>query len=156
MKRLYGWAVKAKRLVDAVPGGHWETTTMLSALRSNSVATAMVIKGPIDGLVFLGFIQHFLVPVLKTGDIVVMDNLASHKVKGVREAIEAVGAEVWYLPPYSPDLNPIEQMWSKVKAVLRRLARRTTESLYRAIGTALRQVTPDECNNYLTNCGYAT
>ena len=156
MKRLYGWATRAKRLVDAVPGGHWQTTTMLSALRSDSVATAMVIKGPIDGLVFLGFIQHFLVPVLKAGDIVVMDNLPSHKVKGVREAIEAVGAEVWYLPPYSPDLNPIEQMWSKVKAVLRRLARRTTDALYRAVGKALRQVTPDECNNYLANCGYAT
>jgi len=154
MKRLYGWAAKAERLVDAVPGGHWQTTTMLSALRSDTVATAMVTDGPVDGLVFMGFVTHFLVPVLKPGDIVVMDNLSSHKVKGVREAIEAVGAEVWYLPPYSPDLNPIEQMWSKVKAVLRRLARRTTESLYRAIGKALRQVTPDECCNYFANCGY--
>ncbi|HXK37032.1 MAG TPA: IS630 family transposase [Candidatus Paceibacterota bacterium] len=156
MKRLYGWATKARRLVDAVPGGHWHTTTMLSALRSDTVATAMVTKGAVDGLVFLGFVQHFLVPVLKPGDIVVMDNLPSHKVKGVRQAIEAAGAELWYLPPYSPDLNPIEQMWSKVKAVLRRLARRTTQALYRAIGAALRQVTPEECCNYFTNCGYAT
>ena len=156
MKRLYGWASKAKRLVDAVPGGHWAATTMLSAIRSDRVATAMVTDGPVDGLVFLGFVEHFLVPVLHPGDIVVMDNLNSHKVKGVREAIEAVGAEVWYLPPYSPDLNPIEQMWSKVKAVLRRLARRTTKALYRAVGHALRQVTADECRNYFANCGYAT
>lgn len=154
MKRLYGWAAKSERLVDAVPGGHWQTTSMLSAIRSDKVATAMVTNGPVDGLVFLGFVQHFLVPVLRPGDIVVMDNLPSHKVKGVREAIESVGAELWYLPPYSPDLNPIEQMWSKVKAMLRRLARRTTDSLYRAIGKALQQVTSDECCNYLTNCGY--
>jgi transposase len=156
MKRLYGWARKAQRLVDAVPGGHWGTTTMLSAIRSDRVAAAMVTDGPVDGLVFLGFIEHFLVPVLRPGDIVVMDNLNSHKVTGVREAIEALGAEVWYLPPYSPDLNPIEQMWSKVKAVLRRLARRTAKALYRAVGYALRQVTSDECRNYFANCGYAT
>ena len=154
MKRLSGWAAKAARLVDAVPGGHWRTTTMLSAIRSSKVATAMVIEGPIDGTVFVGFVEHFLVPVLGPGDIVVMDNLPSHKVKGVREAIESTGAELWYLPPYSPDLNPIESMWSKVKAKLRSLARRTTASLYRAIGTALRQVTPTECSNYFTHCGY--
>lgn len=155
MKRLYGWAAKADRLVDAVPAGHWPTTTMLSALRSKEVATAMVIEGPVDGPVFLGFVEHFLVPALRPGDIVVMDNLSSHKVKGVREMIEGAGAELWYLPPYSPDFNPIEQMWSKVKAKLRSLARRTTESLYRAIGAALRQVTPNECFNYFAHCGYA-
>lgn len=154
MKRLYGWAPTAERLVDAVPGGHWQTTTMISAMGSSGVATAMVTEGPTDGLVFLGFVKHFLVPVLRKGDIVVMDNLSSHKVKGVREAIEAVGAEVWYLPPYSPDLNPIEQMWSKVKAVLRSLGRRTAKALHRAIGTALRQVTAEECQNYVVNCGY--
>jgi transposase len=155
MKRLYGWAAKADRLVDAVPGGHWQTTTMLSAIRSTEVATAMVLEGAIDGPTFLGFVEHFLVPVLRPGDIVVMDNLSSHKVKGVREAIEGAGAQVWYLPPYSPDFNPIEQMWSKVKAKLRSLARRTTDSLYRAIGAALRQVTSDECSHYFAHCGYA-
>ncbi len=114
----------------------------------------MVTEGATDALVFLGFVQHFLVPVLKPGDIVVMDNLSSHKVKGVVEAIEAVGAEALYLPPYSPDFNPIEQMWSKVKAVLRSLARRTTRTLHRAIGAALRRVTAQECTNYFQNCGY--
>lgn len=154
MKRLSGWAAKGDRLLDAVPGGHWQTTTMLSAIRPREVATAMVIEGPIDGTVFVGFVEQFLAPTLKPGDMVVMDNLPSHKVKGVREAIEGRGAELKYLPPYSPDLNPIEQMWSKVKSKLRSLARRTRESLYRAIGTALRQVTPLECSNYFAHCGY--
>jgi len=155
MKRLSGWTAKGQRLRDAVPGGHWQTTTMLSAIRPQEVATAMVIEGAIDGLVFVGFVEHFLAPILKPGDIVVMDNLPSHKVKGVREAIEGRGAQLKYLPPYSPDLNPIEQMWSKVKAKLRSYARRTRESLYRAIGSALRQVTPEECSNYYAHCGYA-
>ena len=154
MKRLYGWADQGDRLVDTVPGGYWKTTTMLSAIRADGVATAMVTEGATNAMVFLGFVKEFLVPVLKPGEIVVMDNLSSHKVKGVREAIEAVRAEVWYLPPYSPDFNPIEQMWSKVKAVLRSLARRTTKALHRAIGKALRQVTCDECRNYYANCGY--
>lgn len=115
----------------------------------------MVTDGATDALVFRGFVEHFLVPVLRRGDIVVMDNLSSHKVKGIREAIEAIGAELWYLPPYSPDLNPIESMWSKVKTVLRSVARRTTQSLYRAIGHALRRVDATECLNYFHNCGYA-
>jgi transposase len=140
--------------VDSILNGHWKTTTMISAIRSDGVATAMVTDGATDALVFRGFVEHFLVPVLKAGDIVVMDNLSSHKVKGIREAIEAVGAELWYLPPYSPDLNPIEPMWSKVKAVLRSLARRTTKTLYQAIGQALRRVHATECRNYFQNCGY--
>ena len=127
---------------------------MISAIRSDGVATAMVTEGATDALVFRGFVEHFLVPAIKPGDIVVMDNLSSHKVKGIREAIEAVGAVLWYLPPYSPDLNPIEPMWSKVKAILRSLARRTTKSLYRAIGYALRRVDATECLNYFHNCGY--
>jgi transposase len=127
---------------------------MISAIRCDGVATAMVAEGATDAVVFRGFVEHFLVPVLKPGDIVVMDNLSSHKVKGIRDAIEAVGAELWYLPPYSPDLNPIEPMWSKVKAVLRSLARRTTKSLYHAIGHALRRVDATECLNYFRNCGY--
>jgi len=154
MQRTCGRAARGERLVDSVPNGHWKTTTMISAIRSDGVATAMVTEGATDALVFRGFVEHFLVPVLMPGDIVVMDNLSSHKVKGVREAIEAVGAELWYLPPYSPDLNPIELMWSKVKAVLRSLARRTTKTLYRAIGHALRRVDAAECLNYFHNCGY--
>jgi len=155
MKRLYGWASNGVRLVDAIPEGHWKTTTMVSAIRSTGVATAMTIDGAIDGLVFRGFTEHFLIPVLHQGDIVVMDNLPSHKVKGVVDMIEDVGAEVWYLPPYSPDFNPIEQMWSKVKSVLRSLARRTRKSLNTAIGNALTQVTESECKNYFAHCGYA-
>lgn len=143
-----------ERLVDSIPGGHWTTTTMISAIRLSGVATAMVTNGPTDAIVFRGFTEYFLVPVLKKGDIVVMDNLSSHKVKGVVEAIQSVGAQVWYLPPYSPDLNPIEQMWSKVKSILRSFARRTVRSLHKAIGKALTRVTSNECHNYFQNCGY--
>ena len=135
MKRLYGWSIKGSRLVDSMPGGHWTTTTMISAIRLSGVATAMVTEGPTDAMVFKGFTEHFLAPVLRKGDIVVMDNLSSHKVKGVVDLIESAGAKVWYLPPYSPDFNPIEQMWSKVKSVLRTFARRTKKTLFGAIST---------------------
>jgi transposase len=154
MKRLYGRTTKGQRLVDTVPGGHWRTTTMISAIRAGGVATAMVTEGATDALVFRGFVEHFLAPVLRRGDIVVMDNLSSHKVSGVREAIERSGAQLWYLPPYSPDLNPIEQAWSKVKAVLRSICPKTPRQLYRAVGTALRRITRQECQNYINNCGY--
>jgi transposase len=114
----------------------------------------MVTEGATDALVFRGFIEHFLVPVLKRGDIVVMDNLPSHMVSGVREAIEAAGAAPWYLPPYSPDLNPIEKAWSKVKSVIRSITPTTTQQLYRAVGQALRRITRRECQNYFLSCGY--
>lgn len=127
---------------------------MISAIRTGGVVTAMVTEGATDATVFRGFVEHFLVPVLRRGDIVVMDNLSSHKVSGVREAIESVGAQLWYLPPYSPDFNPIEQAWSKVKSVLRSITPKTTRQLYRAVGTALRRVTRRECQNYFANCGY--
>jgi hypothetical protein len=106
MKRLYGRTTRGKRLVDAVPGGHWRTTTMISAIRTGGVVTAMVMEGATDALVFRGFIEHFLAPVLRRGDIVVMDNLPAHKVSGVREAIEAAGAELWYLPPSTQSKKP--------------------------------------------------
>lgn len=154
MQRLSGWSVQGTRLVDSVPAGHWTTTTMISAIRLSGVATAMVTEGPTDTTVFTGFTEYFLAPVLKKGDIVVMDNLSSHKVKGVVELIEDVGAQAWYLPPYSPDFNPIEQMWSKVKAVLRSFAKRTKSTLYGAIGKALKMVDVQECINYFENCGY--
>lgn len=128
---------------------------MISAIRLSGVAAAMVTEGPTDALVFRGFTKYFLVPVLNEGDIVVMDNLSSHKVAGIREMVEAAGAQVWYLPPYSPDLNPIEQMWSKVKSILRSFARRTKKSLFNGIGKALRQVSVQECVNYFAHCGYA-
>jgi transposase len=154
MKRLYGRSARGERLVDAVPGGHWKTTTMISAIRTGGVATAMVTEGATDATVFRGFVEHFLVPVIRRGDVVIMDNLPSHKVSGVREAIERRGAELWYLPAYSPDYNPIEQAWSKVKSVIRSITPKTTQQLYRAVGTALRRITRRECQNYFANCGY--
>lgn len=128
---------------------------MLAAIRVGGVAAAMVTKRAINSITFLGFIEQFLCPTLRQGDIVVMDNLAVHKVHGVEEAIHAVGAETWFLPPYSPDLNPIEQAWSKVKRVIRAHSPPTFRRLVRVIGQGLRQISPAECANYLANSGYA-
>jgi transposase len=154
MTRQYGRAPAGERVVDAVPGGHWHTTTMISAMRQEGVATAMVTQGATNALVFGGFVEHFLVPVLRPGDIVVMDNLSSHKASSIVEAIEQVGAEVWYLPPYSPDLNPIELMWSKVKNHLRTLAARTKRTLLNAIGKALRSISDKDATGWLRHAGY--
>jgi transposase len=129
---------------------------MISAIRLEGVATAMVTEGATNTLVFTGFIESFLVPVLRPGDIVVMDNLSSHKASCVAEAIEAAGAEVWYLPPYSPDLNPIELMWSKVKNHLRSIAARTKRTLITAVGKALNAVTPEDLAGWFAHDGYGT
>jgi len=131
---------------------------MLAAIRTDGVIgeACLAFPGATDGAMFLMFIQEMLAPTLSCGDIVVMDNLPAHKVKGVREAIEARGAELWYLPPYSPDLNPIEMMWSKVKHLIRKAKARTVEPLYDAIGQALCAVTAEELANYYSHCGYAT
>jgi transposase len=157
MTRIYGRSPVGERCVDAVPQGHWQTHTMLSAIRAEGViqAATVLLDGPMNGPTFLHYTRHWLAPTLRYGDIVVMDNLAAHKVAGVREAIEAAGAELWLLPPYSPDLNPIEQLWSKVKAWLRRVAAATFSSLADAIADALRDVDEQECRNYLAACGYA-
>ena len=154
MTRQYGRAPQGERLFDAVPGGHWNTTTMISAIRLDGVATAMVTEGATNTLVFQGFVDHFLAPVLRPGDVVVMDNLSSHKAIGVIKAIEAVGAEVWYLPPYSPDFNPIEPMWSKVKNHLRNFAARTKRTLLTAIGKALRTITATDAAGWFRHAGY--
>lgn len=156
MTPQYGRALAGQRLLDTVPGGHWNTTTMISAIRLEGVATAMVTEGATNTLVFTGFLESFLVPALRPGDIVVMDNLSSHKASYVAEAIEAVGAEVWYLPPYSPDFNPIELMWSKVKSHLCRIAARTKQTLITAIGKALNAVTPEDLTGWFTHDGYGT
>ena len=158
MTRLYGRAPVGQRCYFAAPQGHWHTTTLLSAMRCTGVMedASIVFDGPTDAIVFHSYVEQCLAPSLRVGDIVVMDNLASHKVAGVREAIEGVGASVWYLPPYSPDLNPIEKLWSKVKAWLRRAAARTIEGLIEAVGDALRTVDADECLNYFRSCGYDT
>lgn len=127
---------------------------MISAIRCEGVATAMVTEGATNTLVFCGFVEKFLTPILRSGDIVVMDNLSSHKARFVTEAIEAMGAEVWYLPPYSPDFNPIEQMWSKVKNHLRSLAARTKRTLVTAIGKSLRTITSADAAGWFNHAGY--
>lgn len=131
---------------------------MLSAIRHTGVieGASIVFDGPTDAVVFRGYVEQCLAPSLLAGDIVVMDNLSSHKVTGIREALESVGASVWYLPPYSPDLNPIEKLWSKVKTWLRRVAARTVDGLIEAIGDAFRAVDADECRNYFKSRGYDT
>jgi transposase len=154
MTRLYGRCARGKRLVCAVPHGHWKTTTFVGALRQDGMTAPCVVDGPINGEIFLAWVEQLLVPTLRRGDIVVMDNLSSHKVKGVREAIEAAGATLRYLPPYSPDLNPIEQFFAKLKALLRKAGARTIEALDQAIADALTRFSPTDCLNFLVNAGY--
>ena len=154
MARRYGRCPRGQRLLTSVPWGHWKTTTFVAALRVDQVTAPCVFDGPIDGASFRAYVEQCLVPMLRPGDIVVMDNLASHKVAGIREAIETAGAELRYLPPYSPDLNPIEQFFAKLKALLRKAAARTLDALIAAIAHALTKVSRRECENYLANLGY--
>ena len=154
MTRLYGWGPKGKRLVDAAPYGHWKTTTVVAGLRASGIIAPFVLDGPMTGETFHAYVRQGLAPELEPGDAVVMDNLAAHKVAGVQEAIRAAGASVLYLPSYSPDLNPIEQLFAKLKALLRKAAARTRDALWDTLGQALDAFSPDECRNYLTNCGY--
>jgi transposase len=155
MARTHGRAPRGARLVDAVPHGHWHTTTFLCGLRVGGPVAPLVLDGAINGRAFRAYVEQMLAPTLGRGDVVVMDNLGSHKVEGVREAIEAQGAQVLYLPPYSPDLNPIELAFSKLKRLLRTAAARTADALEAAIGAALSQFTPAECASYLRHRGYA-
>lgn len=155
MVRRYGRAPCGQRLVAGVPHGHWQTSTFLAGLRQDRITAPCVIDGAINGETFLAYVEQILVPTLASGDIVIMDNLGSHKVAGVRQAIEAAGATLLYLPPYSPDLNPIEQLFAKLKALLRKTAARTYEALVDAIAAALNAFTPGECANYLANAGYS-
>lgn len=154
MTRRYGRSTRGTRLLEKTPCGRWETTTFLGALRAEGFIAPLTIDGPINGPLFLAWVQQHLAPVLKRGDIVVMDNLSSHKVAGVREAIEAVGAELRYLPPYSPDLNPIELAFAKLKKLLRDGAARTVDRLWQLCGQILEHFTESECRNYFTHCGY--
>jgi transposase len=155
MTPRYGRALKGERLIESVPHGHWKTTTFIAALRHDDLIAPYVFDSPINGTSFLAWVEQSLAPALRTGDIVVMDNLSSHKVAGVQKAIEAAGAKVLYLPPYSPDLNPIEQVFSKLKTLLRKAAARTIDALWDAVGEVLDAFTPQECSNYLTNSGYS-
>lgn len=154
MTRLRGRAMKGERCRASVPFGHWKTTTFTAGLRLGGLAAPFVLDGPMDGVAFLAYVNQVLLPELSPGDIVVMDNLPAHKVKGVREAIEGAGADLIYLPPYSPDLNPIEKAFSKVKANLRKAAARTLDELWAAIADAIAAFKPEECGNYFAACGY--
>ena len=154
MTRLYGRCPRGQRLVAPVPWGHWKTTTFIGALRQDGLIAPCAFDGPINGEKFRAWIEQFLVPELREGDIVILDNLPSHKVEGVRTAIETAGGRLLYLPAYSPDLNPIEQWFAKLKALLRKAEARTFEALIQAIASALAAFTRDECANYLANSGY--
>jgi transposase len=154
MVRLYGRAPRGRRLKASAPHGHWMTTTFVGALRCVTIAALCVFDGPMNAACFLAYVEHFLAPALREGDVVVMDNLPAHKVAGVREAIERTGATLRYLPPYSPDFNPIEQAFAKFKASLRKAAARTYEDLSKAITQALADFKQRECANYIANSGY--
>jgi transposase len=154
MARSRGRAPKGQRLRAGIPHGHWKTTTFVAALRLTGLVAPMVLDGPINGEAFQAYVDQVLVPELKPGDIVIMDNLGSHKGRAVRAAIEAAGANLLYLPPYSPDFNPIENAFSKLKALLRKAAERTVEGLWNAIGALLETFTQPECTNYFAAAGY--
>ncbi len=154
MARPRGRAKRGERCRAAVPHGHWKTTTFTAGLRLGSLSAPMLLDGPMDGDAFRAYVTHVLAPELTPGDIVVMDNLPAHKVTGVRHAIEAAGATLLYLPPYSPDFNPIEMMFSKLKAILRQAAARTVDELWEVIAQSLDEFTPEECRNYFVAAGY--
>jgi transposase len=155
MFRRYGRCRQGERLVDAAPAAHWQSNTLLAAVRlGDGVVAPMVLDGPVTGESFAGYVRQSLVPELRPGDIVVMDNLPAHKGVAVAEAVEGAGCRLVYLPPYSPDLNPIEPMWSKVKSVVRKAAARTFEALVDTVRDALISVTSQDCEGYFEHCGY--
>ena len=154
MARLRGRAPKGQRLRVGVPRGHWKTTTFVAGLRLTGLTAPFVLDGPMNRSAFLAYVSRVLVPELKPGDVVILDNLPAHKGRRVREAIEAAGASLRYLPPYSPDFNPIENAFAKLKALLRRAAERTVEGLWRLIGQLIDTFTPQECANYFIAAGY--
>jgi len=154
MARLRGRSPRGERCRAAVPHGHWKTTTLVAGLRLGGMTAPMVIDGAMNGPAFTAYAGRFLAPTLRPGDIVIMDNLPAHKVDGARAAIEGVGATLLFLPPYSPDFNPIEQAFAKIKALLRKAAARTVDALEAAIAAALDAFSPEECKNYFTNSGY--
>ena len=156
MTRLHGRCRCGDRLVAKVPHGRWHTLTFLAALRCDRIEAPCVIDGPINGRSFLAYVEQMLVPTLRPGDVVIMDNLGSHKRQAVRRAIRAAGAKLLFLPPYSPDLNPIEQVFAKLKTLLRKLDARTVETTWRGIGQLLDAFAPQECANYFKNSGYAS
>lgn len=155
MTRLYGRAKAGARATDAAPSGHWCTTTMISSMRLDGSTACMVVDGATTKDIFKAYVEQILLPTLKAGDIVVLDNLSAHKNLEIRDLIESVGAELWFLPAYSPDLNPIEKMWSKIKSILRTLKARTEKTLINAIAKALESVTASDAKGWFESCGYA-
>jgi len=156
MAPLRGWAPRGQRFVAKVPHRRWKTTTFVAALRLDRIEAPWLIEGPIDGESFRTYVERVLLPTLREGDIVIMDNLGSHKGKAVRQLIRTTGAKLFFLPKYSPDLNPIEQVFAKLKHLLRKAAARTVETVCAAIGEILSSYTPAECGNYFRNSGYQT
>jgi transposase len=156
MTPIRGWSRRGNKLLAKAPFGKWKTLTFLAALRHDRIDAPCVLDGPINGQLFTAYVEQFLVPTLSPGDIVIMDNLGSHKGQTVRKAIRAAGAKLLFLPPYSPDLNPIEQVFAKLKLLLRKAAERSVEATWQRIGTLLDCFPPNECANYLRNSGYAS
>jgi transposase len=154
MARRYGRAPRGHRCRAPIPHGHWKTTTFTGALRRDGLTAPMVLDGPMNGSAFLAYVERVLVPTLLLGDIVVMDNLPAHKPAGVRRAIAQAGAALLYLPPYSPDFNPIEMAFAKLKAILKKTAARTIDQLWDAIAEAIDAFTPTECANFFAAAGY--
>ena len=154
MTRRYGWGPRSERVREAVPAGHWRTLTVLAALTTEGVLASMSIESPTDGDVFLAFLEQVLAPQLQPGHLVILDNLAAHKVDGVRQIIESRGASLLYLPPYSPDFNPIEQAWSKLKQLLRGVKARLLEQLEPALTRAIAAITPHDAQAFFRHCGY--
>ena len=156
MTRRYGRCPSSQRLAAAVPHGHWRTTTFVAGLRQSGIVAPLVLDGAMTGPAFRAYVAQCLAPALAPGDVVVLDNLAAHKVDGVRQALAAAGASLLYLPPYSPDLNPIEQLFAKLKTLLRQAAARTKDELWSTIGRLLDAYPSPECTNYLNHCGYGS
>ena len=156
MAPLRGRCRRGERLIGRVPHGHWKTTTFVAGLRREEITAPFVVDRPMNGVIFKAYVKQVLAPTLTPGDVVIMDNLASHKVDGIRQAIEGAGAALVYLPPYSPDLNPIEQAFAKLKTLLRRAAPRSIETLWAKIGELLAAFTPQDCRNFFANAGYAS
>jgi transposase len=154
MARRFGRSPRGERCLAAVPHGHWKTTTFTAGLRLNGITAPFILEGPMDGDGFLAYVEQVLVPTLKPGDIVIADNLPAHKVAGVQKAIENADASLHYLPPYSPDFNPIEKAFAKLKAYLRKIAARTVDALWDAVADAIRTFTSAHCRNYFVSCGY--
>jgi transposase len=156
MTPLRGWGPRGQRLVAKAPHGHWKTLTFVAALRCDRIEAPLVFDGPINGQSFAAYVEQALAPTLNPGDIVILDNLGSHKGAAIRATIRAAGAKLFFLPPYSPDLNPIEQVFAKLKHLMRNAAERTVETTWRRIGSSLPDFSPAECANYLRNSGYAS